>query len=605
MTPKAAPESPKPDGGDKATGSQDVADTIGAATVKKTKGSSKISNKAIGHPGLRVPASQIAPPPGLDSGPQTAKEVEQLRESGPPPSSGQSHRVPAPAPKSAFPGQHGYAQVESQRVSPHRPALQAQVDSRMLSGQNRAAPNVAGSTIGGPSGPSQGPAGAWLLPYGRQPAGNQAPPRQGYPPAKGSVPPHLQQMAQAAAMFPTPDARRQGPSANWAGLDPRLHWQAQAQAQAHAVQAAQAYAQAHAKHAQQYEEVSRRCLPQAAAAALRKLAAAEEMLQLASTSSSAPGQGRTLPMNTHGNAQSWHYSQGDMADERPAIAVAPQAHEEAIARAQANAARLQLLSSAGIGKKLPQREAPAKKEDKDISAITANADIETPAPKAAEGEEAGTSNTSEVANTAEAAQKADKKAEALEEEQKRRFGTIKAYNHMAGFGHIKCLEVWKKYGCDVFMNQAVDGGIIVGGLVSFDLEISTLGKPQARDIVLEAETSSQLGPDGSVVAGSSEPFRGRVKSFNIARGFGFIHCLNLQDTYSGRDIYVSTKEAPNGRLNVGQEIDFRVSLDRQGQPRARDVTLVASRRNFGPTGTEGRRYDSSASDVAIGLRLFG
>lgn len=154
-------------------------------------------------------------------------------------------------------------------------------------------------------------------------------------------------------------------------------------------------------------------------------------------------------------------------------------------------------------------------------------------------------------------------------------GTIKAFSHSEGFGFIQSPEILKKYGCDAFLNQSVEGGIVIGAKVSFIVEINKNGKPQARDVVLE-DLSHQLeqAGHGTLSELTSQVYKGRVKSFHAGRGFGFLSCVQLQPLFSGRDIYIARSEAPVGRLAIGQEFYFRLFVDRSGQPKATDLKPV-------------------------------
>eukprot|EP00930_Biecheleria_cincta_P060906 TRINITY_DN46489_c0_g1_i1.p1 TRINITY_DN46489_c0_g1~~TRINITY_DN46489_c0_g1_i1.p1 ORF type:complete len:405 (+),score=75.59 TRINITY_DN46489_c0_g1_i1:40-1215(+) len=162
-------------------------------------------------------------------------------------------------------------------------------------------------------------------------------------------------------------------------------------------------------------------------------------------------------------------------------------------------------------------------------------------------------------------------------------GTIKAFSAAQGFGFIMNQDVLKRFGCDAFFNQAVQGGIHIGGTVAFTLEISRNGRPQASNIVMQelpksgADGRSQ-GPSGPSVMQKElvgKVFRGRCKSFNANRGFGFIACNEVQIAFGGRDIYVSHAQVPEeGRLTAGREYDFRLFVDRQGQPQARELQIV-------------------------------
>lgn len=183
------------------------------------------------------------------------------------------------------------------------------------------------------------------------------------------------------------------------------------------------------------------------------------------------------------------------------------------------------------------------------------------------------------------------KEEFLKEE--RFMGTLKAYNAAQGFGFIESVPIMKKYGCDVFLNQAVEGGIIIGSTVSFCIQLSKSGKPQARRVFMVAEgnqyTANMPGLAGSV-------YRGCVKSFNGLHGFGFVTCPELMYTFGGRDVYISKMQVPNGHIAVGQEVEFCLQIDRHGQPQAHDVILLSATKRS----SEGRMRGSGHT----GWRLF-
>lgn len=162
---------------------------------------------------------------------------------------------------------------------------------------------------------------------------------------------------------------------------------------------------------------------------------------------------------------------------------------------------------------------------------------------------------------------------ALNSQGARYTGRIKNFNRDNGFGFIQSDAITKLYGCDVFLNHAVEGGITVGGQVSFTVELNQSGKPQARDVKLEIEEApNHIDPSVSEMVG--ETFNGRIKSFNSGRGLGFISCYDLQRVFGGRDIYLSKTQAPEGRIAVGQEVEFSLWIDRKGQPQARNVRFV-------------------------------
>jgi len=190
-------------------------------------------------------------------------------------------------------------------------------------------------------------------------------------------------------------------------------------------------------------------------------------------------------------------------------------------------------------------------------------------------------------------------------------GRIKTYNAVQGFGFIDCPELWRKYECDVFLNHAVEGGLSIGGDVCFDVDFGRDGKPQARKVMMldaknEGPSTAQPILDQSVLAMAGQLRRGRVKSFNAAHGFGFLACPELQRALSGRDVYVSRVHAPNGRLSAGQEVDFWLTFDKNGQPQARDALIRTARRPRDNVAAVGSVVPASNlhDPLTFGMRLF-
>lgn len=182
-------------------------------------------------------------------------------------------------------------------------------------------------------------------------------------------------------------------------------------------------------------------------------------------------------------------------------------------------------------------------------------------------------------------------------EEKRYEGRVKVFDVNQGFGFIQSFEVHQLYGCDAFLNQAVAGTFAVGSQVTFTVEMKK-GKPQARNVIVDG--SAEVEEKKEVVEGPyaellGRTHFGRVKSFNSAKGFGFIMARDLQHAFGGRDIYVPRTQAPSGSLSVGQEVEFRLTLDKQGQPQARDIKLF-HRQIVGA--------DAGLSTSAAGMPLF-
>lgn len=63
-------------------------------------------------------------------------------------------------------------------------------------------------------------------------------------------------------------------------------------------------------------------------------------------------------------------------------------------------------------------------------------------------------------------------------------------------------------------------------------------------------------------------YRGRIKSFNPEKGFGFIECPETHAQFS-RDVFLH--KAQFGDMTVGTEVTFLVETNKQGMPQAKDL----------------------------------
>ncbi|CAK9042293.1 unnamed protein product [Durusdinium trenchii] len=157
-------------------------------------------------------------------------------------------------------------------------------------------------------------------------------------------------------------------------------------------------------------------------------------------------------------------------------------------------------------------------------------------------------------------------------------GVLKVFKQESGYGFIDCEELKKLYGCDVFMNQGIEGGIVVGSIVSFTIELDKNGRPQAREARLEADKENEDDQgDHRLRIGDAlgKVFKGTVKSFNVSRGFGFLTAPELQRLFPGKDVYVAQTQVPDNRpLTSGFEVEFTLHVTQQGQPQAKDLKLM-------------------------------
>jgi cold shock CspA family protein len=69
-------------------------------------------------------------------------------------------------------------------------------------------------------------------------------------------------------------------------------------------------------------------------------------------------------------------------------------------------------------------------------------------------------------------------------------------------------------------------------------------------------------------------YKGRIRSFSEAKGFGFIDCAETLRAF-GRDVFIHRFQFTEAGLKVGQEVVFEVELNKQGQPQGRRVRADA------------------------------
>jgi len=126
------------------------------------------------------------------------------------------------------------------------------------------------------------------------------------------------------------------------------------------------------------------------------------------------------------------------------------------------------------------------------------------------------------------------------------------------YGFIACQEVHKQWGRDVFLDREeieMAPDLAVGLELDFVLSINEKGQPVGK----------LLPPNGI--------FRGALKMYLPSRGYGFIRCPDTTRVF-GSDAFIHKKEVEQPPvLDVGDLVDFTVSLNAQGQPQA--VRIVA------------------------------
>merc|ERR1712217_866350 len=84
-------------------------------------------------------------------------------------------------------------------------------------------------------------------------------------------------------------------------------------------------------------------------------------------------------------------------------------------------------------------------------------------------------------------------------------GRIKSFNAEKGYGFIESAEAFQCYGRDVFLHKSLIGDLTVGAAVSFTVEVSKEGFPQARDI-------QGAGSGGKASKGKGSKGKGKGKA---------------------------------------------------------------------------------------------
>jgi len=165
----------------------------------------------------------------------------------------------------------------------------------------------------------------------------------------------------------------------------------------------------------------------------------------------------------------------------------------------------------------------------------------------------------------------------------RHIGILKSFNHRNGFGFIQCKETFDLYKQDIFLHKNnVPPNIEIGQWVEFVAIVSVKGQPQASNVTW-LERKSELSGSHELRESqlrremiSNKVYTGTLKSFNTRSGYGFAACPELFEI-TQRDVYIHKVELPtDGVWRVGQELEFEVTQNLNGQPQAKNVVWKAS-----------------------------
>mmetsp|Transcript_68700 Transcript_68700/g.164911 ORF Transcript_68700/g.164911 Transcript_68700/m.164911 type:complete len:432 (+) Transcript_68700:45-1340(+) len=127
-------------------------------------------------------------------------------------------------------------------------------------------------------------------------------------------------------------------------------------------------------------------------------------------------------------------------------------------------------------------------------------------------------------------------------------GTIKSFDMAAGRGFIECEEIASSGAAqDVYVHRNVlaQSGANVGDKVEFMIHLNPKGLPQAKGPMQILEQTERV------------QYKGVIKSFVEAKGYGFVACEETFALYN-RDVYLPHAKATGFR--VGQEVLFNVGL---------------------------------------------
>jgi len=141
-------------------------------------------------------------------------------------------------------------------------------------------------------------------------------------------------------------------------------------------------------------------------------------------------------------------------------------------------------------------------------------------------------------------------------------GTVSSFNPHKGWGFITCEEAKQIYGSDVFLlkNDLNSFGVNKGDQVSFSV---TKGDKGARAANVKVLT---VGPDGM------QSFFGELKSFNPAKGFGFINSPASESIF-GKDCFVLASEFGDHYPEQGMHVQFKAKVGERG-PVASEVRVL-------------------------------
>jgi len=165
-------------------------------------------------------------------------------------------------------------------------------------------------------------------------------------------------------------------------------------------------------------------------------------------------------------------------------------------------------------------------------------------------------------------------------------GTIKSFNEQKGFGFIECPCLQERgITQDVFLHKSQVGPFQIGSDVTFSVWFDDKRQPRAACL---RETDSLPSASGAAPLEETDPLecdpeppptdlalknlRGRIKSFNEQKGFGFIECNYLKEQGIHDDVFLHKSRL--GSFHVGSAVTFSVAFNDRGQRQAADLKAI-------------------------------
>lgn len=94
-------------------------------------------------------------------------------------------------------------------------------------------------------------------------------------------------------------------------------------------------------------------------------------------------------------------------------------------------------------------------------------------------------------------------------------------------------------------------------------------------------------------------YKGKIKSFNDSKGFGFIDSEKARTTF-GRDVFIHKNQIDNlgTQSPQGMEVQFEIELNKNGQPQARNVVALSR------GGNDNGRIDPQLQECSTSYQIY-